>query len=57
MKLRDFKIGFRLLIQEPAYSAVVILGLALGIAVCFLLATLVNYALSFNGHQPERERI
>ena len=57
MKLRDFKIGFRLLIQEPAYSAVVILGLALGVAVCFLLATLVNYALSFNGHLPERERI
>lgn len=57
MKFRDFKIGFRLLIQEPAYSAVVIFGLALGIAVCFLLAILVNYALSFNGHVPERERI
>ncbi len=57
MNLRDFKIGWRMLVQEPAYSAGAIFGLALGISVCFLLTALVNYALNFNSPVPDSERI
>jgi len=57
MNLRDFRIGWRLLVKEPAYSAVVILGLAAGIAACFLLLGYVRHAFSYNQHVPQRERV
>jgi len=57
MNVRDFRIGWRLLIKEPAYSMVVVLGLALGIAVCFLLLGYVRHAFSYNEGVPERERV
>ena len=34
MKLHDFKIGWRLLIKDPGYSAVILLSLSIGFAVC-----------------------
>ena len=37
MNLRYFRIGWRLLWQQPAYSLVVTGGLAIGFAACFLL--------------------
>lgn len=37
INLRDFRIGWRLLIGEPIYSVVVIAGLTLSLAACFLL--------------------
>ena len=33
MNLRDFRIGWRLLFKEPAYSAVVVLGLGVELKV------------------------
>ncbi|HEY5799351.1 MAG TPA: ABC transporter permease, partial [Burkholderiaceae bacterium] len=57
MKLRDFRIGWRLLIQEPAYSAVVVFGLALGFAVCFLLLGFVRYSFDYNKHVPDADRV
>jgi len=57
MNLRDFRIGWRLLAKEPAYSAVVILGLAVGIAVCFLLLGFVRHSFSYDEQVPERERV
>jgi putative ABC transport system permease protein len=57
MNLRDFRIGWRLLVKEPAYSAVVVLGLAVGIAVCFLLLGYVHHSFSYDEHVPERERV
>lgn len=57
MNLRDFRIGWRLLVKEPAYSAVVIMGLAVGFAVCFLLLGYVRHSLSYDQQVPERERI
>ena len=50
MNLRDFRIGWRLLVKEPAYSAVVILGLTVGFAVCFLLLGLVRHSFSYDQH-------
>lgn len=55
MKLRDFRVGLRLLLQEPAYSIVVILGLSVGFAVCFLLLGLVRQALSYDQYLPASE--
>lgn len=57
MKLKDFKIGWRLLIQEPAYSAVALLGLALGFAVCILLLGFVRYSLHYDSQVPELENV
>jgi putative ABC transport system permease protein len=55
--MRDFRIGWRLLAKEPAYSAVVIFGLAVGIAVCFLLLGFVRHSFSYDENVPERERV
>jgi len=57
MILRDFRIGWRLLVKEPAYSAVVIMGLAVGFAACFLLLGYVVHSLSYDRHVPQREQI
>ena len=57
MNLRDFRIGWRLLLKEPAYSSVVILGLAVGFAACFLLLGYVAHSLSYDRHIPGRENI
>ena len=57
MLLSDFRIGWRLLARDRAFSAVVILGLAAGIAACFLLLGLVRQAFSYDRHVPEAERV
>jgi putative ABC transport system permease protein len=48
MRLRDTRIGWRLLLKEPGYSLAVVLGLAAGFAVCFLLLGLVRYSFTYN---------
>ncbi|CAN7335310.1 ABC transporter permease [Massilia sp. LjRoot122] len=57
MILRDFRIGWRLLVKESSYSAVVVLGLAVGFAACFLLLGYVAHSLSYDRHVPQREQI
>jgi hypothetical protein len=57
MKLSDFRIGWRLLLQERAYSAVTILGLALGFAACFLLLGYVRYCFSYDSHVPRAAQV
>jgi putative ABC transport system permease protein len=57
INLRDFRIGWRLLVKEPAFSAVVILGLAVGFCACFLLLGYVSHSLSYDRHVPEREHV
>ena len=54
---RDFRIGWRLLAKEPGYSAVVVLGLAVGFAACFLLLGYVRYCFSYNSHVPDAGRV
>ncbi|HEU4852340.1 MAG TPA: ABC transporter permease [Telluria sp.] len=54
---RDFRIGWRLLFQEKAYSAVVVLGLSIGVAVCFLLLGLVHHSFSYNTHIADADKI
>ncbi len=57
MKLRDFKIGWRLLAKEPTYSSVVILGLAIAFAACFLVLSVLLFSLSFDRHIPGVENV
>lgn len=57
MKLRDIKIGWRVLLADPSYSAIVIVGLAVGVAVCFLLLGFVRYSTSYDEHVPDGERV
>ncbi|MGZ5202050.1 MAG: ABC transporter permease [Telluria sp.] len=57
MKLRDFRIGWRLLARQPGYSAVIVLGLAVGFAACFLLLALVRYAFTYNDAITDAQHI
>ena len=53
MKIKDLRIGWRLLVQEPAYSIVVVLGLSIGFATCILLLGFVRYSLSYDNDVPD----
>jgi hypothetical protein len=57
MTLRDFRIGWRLLLKEPGYSLAVVLGLAVGFAVCVLLLGFVRYCFTYNQAIPDSEHI
>lgn len=55
--LRDFRIGWRLLLREPGHSAAAILGLAVAFAACFLLLGYVRHSLSYDRHVPDHDRV
>ncbi len=57
LKLRDFRIGWRALVREPAYSLVVVLGLGIGFAACLLLLGFVRYSWQYNAKLPDVERV
>jgi putative ABC transport system permease protein len=57
MRLQDFRIGWRLLAQQPAYSAVVLLGLATGFAACFLLLGFARYSYSYDAQVPDAQQV
>lgn len=57
MTLRDFRIGWRTLVREPAYSLVVIGGLGIGLAAALLLLGLVRHAWQYNRHVPAVEQV
>lgn len=52
MKLQDFRVGLRLLLKDPAYALVAILGLAVGLAVCLLLLGFARYSWQYNANVP-----
>ena len=57
MTLRDFRIGWRTLLQDPANSIVVIAGLGVGLAAALLLLGLVRHSWQYNRHIPDVERV
>jgi cell division protein FtsX len=57
MTLRDLRIGWRSLLQDPAYSMVVIAGLGVGLAAALLLLGLVRYSWQYNRHVPQVEQV
>lgn len=56
MNFRDFRIGWRTLMQEPVYSLVAIAGLGAGLAAAVLLLGFVRYSTQYNIHIPHVER-
>jgi cell division protein FtsX len=57
MKLRDLRIGWRTLIQEPAYTLAVVLGLGVGLAACLLLLGFVRYSMEYDTHVPDVDQV
>ena len=57
MTLTDFRIGWRTLVQEPAYSLVTILGLGIGMASALLLLAFVHHSTQYNAHVPDVEHV
>lgn len=57
MNIRDVRIGWRLLLKEPAYSVAAIAGLAIGFAVCILLLGFVRYSYTYNAHLDDAGQI
>lgn len=57
MKSMDFRIGWRTLVQEPAYSLVVILGLGVGLAASLLLFGFVQYSWRYNASVPDVDHV
>src|SRR5450631_4902340 len=52
-----FKMTLRNIIRHKAFSIINISGLAIGIAACLLLFTVVKYELSYDTFQPNYKRI
>jgi putative ABC transport system permease protein len=50
-------IGIRNLIRHKVFAAINISGLAIGIAACLLLFTVIKYELSYDKFQPRYDRI
>ena len=57
MRMRDLRTGWRTLQQEPVYSLVVIIGMAVGLATSLLLLGFVHYSWQYNAHIPDVERV
>ncbi|SHM86455.1 putative ABC transport system permease protein [Duganella sacchari] len=57
MMLRDFRLSWRLLLRYPVNTAVELLGLAAGFAVCFVLLAFVHYSFSYDSDIPQRDQV
>ena len=57
MRLQDFRVGARLLAENPAFSLVAILGLGVGMAVCLLLLGYARYSWQYNAYVPDVEHV
>lgn len=57
MKLRDFRVGWRMLTRQAGYSAVLVLGLSIGLAAFFLLLSYVRYSFSYDSAIPDAGRV
>ena len=52
-----FKISVRNITRQKGYSAINILGLAIGIAACILILQYVTFELSYENFQVNKDRI
>jgi len=52
-----FRIAWRNVVRHKGYAAINIAGLAVGIAACLMLFTVVKYELSYDTFQPNYKRI
>jgi putative ABC transport system permease protein len=52
MSIRDFQMGWRLLLKSPGHSLIMVLSLTAGFAVWFLALGFTRYELAFDKHVP-----
>ena len=52
-----FKVAMRNLKRNPGYSAINVLGLAIGLTSCILIALYVSFELNYDRHTPHADRI
>src|SRR3954462_797072 len=52
-----FRVALRNMMRHKAYSAINVLGLAIGIAACLLILQYVSYELSYEDFQVNKDRI
>src|SRR5215212_9543179 len=52
-----FKIAWRNIVRNKAYSIINVLGLTLGICACIVIYLITNYEFSFDKFHPDKERI
>src|SRR5882724_11287277 len=52
-----FKTAFRTLLRNKGYTAIIITGLAVGIAVCLVIFLILQYELSFDNFHQNKARI
>jgi len=57
IKIKDFVVGWRILIKEPVYSMIVTFGLSVGFATFFLLLHFVHYSFNFDAQAPDRDHL
>lgn len=55
--MRNLRVGWRLLLRQPFNSAVELLGLAAGFAVCFVLLAFVQHSFSYDHDVQQRDRV
>jgi hypothetical protein len=53
----DLRIGWRTLVQEPAYTLTAILSLGIGLAASLLLLGFVRYSMEYDCHVPQVEQV
>jgi len=52
-----FKIGWRMIMRNKAYSFINVMGLALGICACIVIFLITDYEFSFDKFHPDGDRI
>jgi len=57
MRLQDFRVGIRILLADPVYSVVAVLGLGVGLAVCLLLLGFARYSWSYDAQVPDVDNV
>jgi putative ABC transport system permease protein len=57
MDLRDLRVGWRILIKEPGYSIICILGLALAFAACLTLVSYAYIQFHYDAQVPNNDRV
>jgi putative ABC transport system permease protein len=57
MNLRHFRVGARVLVRDPLFSILSILGLSIALAMALLLFGYARYSFKYNAHVPDAERV
>ena len=57
MTLQDFRVGLRILVKDPLYSLVAVLGLGVGLAVCLLLLGFARYSWEYDSYVPDADAV